>query len=70
MREFGPKTRALVEEVASQRFFNALQADGGLDDLGWYLRWRIGESTATLDGDFTAAELRAIADHMDQHTLK
>jgi len=42
-----------------------LKPDGSLLRLLPYLRWNVGEETATLDGDYTAAELRAIADHMD-----
>jgi hypothetical protein len=41
--------------------------DGGLFDLGWYLSWTPGNNAAILDGRFTAADLRAIADHMDHH---
>ena len=43
----------------------AIQTDGGLYDLGWYLAWTPGEETAVLDGSFTAADLHAIADHME-----
>lgn len=42
-----------------------VRPDGGLYDLGWYLGWTPHERAATLDGRFTAAELRAIADHME-----
>jgi hypothetical protein len=45
---------------------SAIQPDGGLDDLGWYLCWTPGDEKAVLDGWFTAEELRAIADHMDK----
>jgi len=39
--------------------------DGGLSSgASPYLDWQPGQQTAVLDGDFTAAELRAIADHM------
>ena len=41
--------------------------DGGLLSMSWYLRWYPWAKEATLDGEFTAAELRAIADHMDKH---
>jgi hypothetical protein len=44
----------------------ALQPDGGLYSLGWYLGWSVGDKTATLDGEFDPEELRAIADHMDR----
>jgi hypothetical protein len=33
----------------------------------FYLRWLPGQEKAQLDGYFTSAELRAIADHMDEH---
>ena len=42
----------------------AVQPDGGLFDLGWYLAWSPGHDTATLDGEFTADDLIAIAEHM------
>jgi len=42
----------------------AIQPDGGLFNLGWYLAWTVGEDTATLDGSFTADDLDAIAAHM------
>lgn len=41
-------------------------SDGGLYSLGWYLNWNVGDDNACLDGRFTAAELRAIAAHMDK----
>lgn len=44
----------------------AIQEDGGLYDLGWYLGWTPGDEEAVLDGRFSAAELRAIADHMER----
>lgn len=46
---------------------HVIQKDGSLHDLGWYLAWSIGADTACLDGSFTAAELRAIAEHMERH---
>lgn len=42
----------------------AVQPDGGLYNLGWYLGWNVGSDTATLDGVFTADDLEAIAAHM------
>jgi len=42
--------------------------NGNLTSGGWqYVDWSIGEDSATLDGDFSVDELRAIADHMDLH---
>lgn len=39
---------------------------GGLLSCGsCYIKWIVGSDSATLDGIFSAAELRAIADHMD-----
>lgn len=45
-----------------------IQPDGSLKehDIRW-VDWPNYDDTVTLDGDFTAAELRAIADHMDAH---
>lgn len=45
-----------------------IQPDGSLEehDILW-VDWSNFDDTVTLDGDFTAAELRAIADHMDSH---
>lgn len=37
------------------------KADGSLHSLSWYLFWEKGDVQATLDGDFTADELEAIA---------
>ncbi len=48
----------------------AVQDDGGLFDGGNYLCWTPGEAMATLDGAFTAAQLRDIADHMDRTQTK
>lgn len=50
-----------------------IQPDGGLYDTSHdashdYLKWKPGDDTATLDGDFTADELEAIADHMRRHS--
>lgn len=35
--------------------------NNNLYSLGWYLSWYVGDEEATLDGDFTADELEAIA---------
>lgn len=43
----------------------AVCPDGSLFDTGWYLFWMPGNDEATLDGYFTARQLREIADHMD-----
>jgi hypothetical protein len=47
----------------------AIREDNGLYDLGWYLGWNPTCKHATLDGKFTAKQLRAIADHMDKYRL-
>ena len=46
----------------------AIAGDGSLYFCGnWYLHWSRGDNDATLDGAFTAQELRKIADHMEAH---
>jgi hypothetical protein len=40
--------------------------DGSLFSNGWYLSWSVGSETACLDGEFTAADLIAIAKHMEK----
>ena len=44
---------------------DSLQPDGGLYWLAGYLSWNVGDRKVTIDGGYTAEELRAIADHMD-----
>lgn len=44
-----------------------IQEDGGLYCLGEYLAWSPGDETATLDGQFTAERLEAIAAWMRAH---
>jgi hypothetical protein len=44
----------------------AVQDNGSLYWLSPYISWEPGDFTAELDGEFTAADLRAIADHMDK----
>ena len=39
----------------------AIRSDGSLYFLGWYLYWDINGGEASLDGDFTADQLEAIA---------
>lgn len=41
--------------------FGAIKADGSLDDIGRYLSWSPGDDGVSLDGDFTAEELEAVA---------
>ena len=41
--------------------------EAGLYDLGWYLSFSNGETTAKLDGDFSAEDLEAIAVYMRAH---
>jgi hypothetical protein len=40
---------------------HALNDDGTLHNVGWYLAWSGGDDEATLDGIFSADELEAIA---------
>lgn len=54
--------------AGNARVIEAIQDDGSLYELGWYLAWKPGAEEAVLDGKFTAAELRAIADYMTPKT--
>ncbi len=42
--------------------------DGTLNGSFLYLYFKPGDSTASLDGIFNSAQLRAIADYMDKHS--
>lgn len=55
----------MSKEDAAKRVADTVTDKGGLYDVGWYLRWITPDKQATLDGYFTADELRAIADYMD-----
>lgn len=54
-----------LEEQANRRLEGCIQEDGGLYKGSWYLSWIPDATTATLDGEFNAHELRAIADYME-----
>lgn len=43
----------------------AIQKDGSLYCLGWYLSYTPPDQEATLDGEFTANQLRSIAQVME-----
>jgi len=45
---------------------NSLQPDGGLYWLAGYVSWNVGDRRVTIDGSYTAEELKAIASHMDR----
>ena len=53
-------------KTAREDVARCASADGGLYSLGWYIEWTPGESEATLDGSFSAAELIAIAEYMSK----
>lgn len=42
----------------------AIQDDGGLYNLGWYLSWEVGDDDATLDGVFKAQQLIDIGNYI------
>lgn len=48
-------------EQAKDILKDNIEADGGLDNLGWYLCWEPGSDVVTLDGEFTLQELEAIS---------
>ena len=50
----------------TERVKRAVQPDGSLYDLGWFLAWNPGDEQLTMDGPFSAADLRSIAAHMDR----
>jgi hypothetical protein len=52
---------AMNEVRATEILKKEVQGDGGLYSLGWYLAWTPGDLDATLDGQFTADDLEAIA---------
>lgn len=49
---------------AADHLADALNEDGGLYSLGWYLGWSPTDDCAVLDGHFTAQDLLAIATFM------
>ena len=49
----------------SEQFDKSVKPNGVLWDTDWYLAWTPGNREATLDGEFTSAELRQIASHME-----
>lgn len=51
-------------EEAGIYLADAVQPDGNLYQLGWYLQYDAGLDTATLDGEFSADDLEAIAAYM------
>jgi len=50
-----------VKEILGGDGDNIFTDKGGLHSLGWCLDWGIHDDTATLDGEFSADELEAIA---------
>lgn len=56
-----PEAAGMTESRARELLSGAVDKDGGLYNLGWYLGWTPGESDATLDGQFTADDLEAVA---------
>jgi hypothetical protein len=51
----------MTREQAIEILGTDIQADGRLFCGGRYLAWAVGDEEATLDADFTADELEAIA---------
>ena len=49
---------------AKDHLKDSISEDKGLYNLGWYLGWNRGSSTAVLDGEFTPDDLLAIATYM------
>jgi len=53
------------EAKAREVLRDAIEEDGSLYSLGWYLEWKGGE--AILDGSFSAEDLEAIVWWMRKH---
>lgn len=52
-------------EAAKEHLAEVIQPNGDLDSLGWYLYWsKQAPAFATLDGEFSAEDLLAIAIYM------
>lgn len=51
----------MTEQEAKEILGNAISDDNGLTSLGWYIGWNPWQTSACLDGDFTAEDLEAIA---------
>lgn len=49
------------EKEAREELGETIKEDGGLYNLGHYIAWSKGSSTVTLDSEFDANELEAIA---------
>jgi len=56
-----------AREILGSAINGPQQKKEGLSNLGWYLHWEPGKSSATLDGDYTAEELKAIAWWMENN---
>jgi hypothetical protein len=50
----------LDEEKARQVLAEAIDHDGGLYSLGWYISWSPGGDEICLDGSFSVEDLEAI----------
>lgn len=44
---------------------SAIQENGDLYDLGWYLGWVVGKEEIVLDGRFTVSDLKAICYYVE-----
>lgn len=51
-------------EDALEHLKGVIQENNDLYSLGWYLFYGFGDKKATLDGEFTADDLEAIAVYM------
>ena len=60
----GRTERVYDERKQKEILGDAIQEDGSLYSLGWYLHWKPG-SNITLDGKFTVEELRVIVRYIE-----
>lgn len=52
--------------MGESEFEDWVQPEGRLHSIQKYISYTPGDDHAILDGDFTAAELRQIAEHMEK----
>lgn len=58
------------ESLMHETLSDIIKPSKGLYSLSWYLSWEPGDSTATLDGEFSASDLECIAAHIRKHDVQ
>ena len=60
----------MTKEKAIEILGDMIQSDGSLFDLGHYVSWKVGDKEVTLDCQFDADEIEAIAWWMKHNFVK